>query len=122
MSRPATIITGLLVSGAILYQFRAELSSDMRQVRNQLNDVQNRLAGSVPGSKISNALTSHPTASILEKPKEMIEESTTYIQSRVLPSVKDTWNSHVIGLAENVNELDAEKIQKMAKDVKDKWL
>ncbi|KAF9293534.1 hypothetical protein BGZ74_011657 [Mortierella antarctica] len=122
MSRPATIFTGLLVSGAILYQFRTELTSDMRQVRNQLNDVQNRLAGSVPGTKISNALTSHPTASILEKPKELIEESTTYIQNRVLPSVKDTWNSHVIGLAENVNELDAEKIQKMAKDVKDKWL
>ncbi|KAG0022884.1 hypothetical protein BGZ81_009925 [Podila clonocystis] len=122
MSRPATIFTGLLVSGAILYQFRTELTSDMRQVRNQLNDVQNRLAGSVPGTKISNALTSHPTASILEKPKELIEESTTYIQNRVLPSVKDTWNSHVIGIAENVNELDAEKIQKMAKDVKDKWL
>ncbi|KAF9315438.1 hypothetical protein BG006_003761 [Podila minutissima] len=122
MSRPATIFTGLLVSGAILYQFRTELTSDMRQVRNQLNDVQNRLAGSVPGTKISNALTSHPTASILEKPKELLEESTTYIQNRVLPSVKDTWNSHVIGLAENVNELDAEKIQKMAKDVKDKWL
>ncbi|KAG0211442.1 hypothetical protein BGX28_007934 [Mortierella sp. GBA30] len=122
MSRPATIFTGLLVSGAILYQFRTELTSDMRQVRNQLNDVQNRLAGSVPGNKISNALTSHPTASILEKPKELIEESTTYIQTRVLPSVKDTWNSHVIGLAENVNELDAGKIQKMAKDVKDKWL
>ncbi|KAF9214908.1 hypothetical protein CPB97_001988 [Podila verticillata] len=122
MSRPATIFTGLLVSGAILYQFRTELTSDMRQVRNQLNDVQNRLAGSVPGTKISNALTSHPTASILEKPKELIEESTTYLQNRVLPSVKDTWNSHVIGLAENVNELDAEKIQKMAKDVKDKWL
>ena len=54
MSRPATIFTGLVVSGAILYHFRAELSSDMRQVRNQLSDVQNRLAGSVPGSKISN--------------------------------------------------------------------
>ncbi|KAF9283816.1 hypothetical protein BGZ68_005077 [Mortierella alpina] len=122
MSRPATIATGLLVSGAILYQFRTELTSDMRQVRNQLNDVQNRLAGSVPGSKISNALTSHPTASILDKPKELIEESSTYIQSRVLPTVKDTWNSHVIGLAENVNELDAEKIQKLAKEAKDKWL
>ncbi|KAF9311948.1 hypothetical protein BG003_006791 [Podila horticola] len=122
MSRPATIFTGLLVSGAILYQFRTELTSDMHQVRNQLNDVQNRLAGSVPGTKISNALTSHPTASILDKPKELIEESTTYLQNRVFPSVKDTWNSHVIGLAENVNELDAEKIQKMAKDVKDKWL
>ncbi|KAF9561469.1 hypothetical protein BGZ70_002912 [Mortierella alpina] len=122
MSRPATIATGLLVSGAILYQFRTELTSDMRQVRNQLNDVQNRLAGSVPGSKITNALTSHPTASILDKPKELIEESSTYIQSRVLPTVKDTWNSHVIGLAENVNELDAEKIQKLAKEAKDKWL
>ncbi|KAG0332540.1 hypothetical protein BG000_009933 [Podila horticola] len=122
MSRPATIFTGLLVSGAILYQFRTELTSDMHQVRNQLNDVQNRLAGSVPGTKISNALTSHPTASILDKPKELIEESTIYLQNRVFPSVKDTWNSHVIGLAENVNELDAEKIQKMAKDVKDKWL
>ncbi|KAF9961111.1 hypothetical protein BGZ72_004875 [Mortierella alpina] len=122
MSRPATIATGLLVSGAILYQFRTELTSDMRQVRNQLNDVQNRLAGSVPGNKISNALTSHPTASILDKPKELIEESSTYIQSRVLPTVKDTWNSHVIGLAENVNELDAEKIQKLAKEAKDKWL
>ena len=54
MSRPATIFTGLLVSGAILYQFRTELTSDMRQVRNQLTDVQNRLAGSVPGNKISN--------------------------------------------------------------------
>ncbi|CAO3571102.1 unnamed protein product [Mortierella alpina] len=122
MSRPATIATGLLVSGAILYQFRTELTSDMRQVRNQLNDVQNRLAGSVPGSKITSALTSHPTASILDKPKELIEESSTYIQSRVLPTVKDTWNSHVIGLAENVNELDAEKIQKLAKEAKDKWL
>ncbi|KAF9190566.1 hypothetical protein BGZ51_008417 [Haplosporangium sp. Z 767] len=122
MSRPATIFTGLLVSSAILYHFRTELTSDMRQVRNQLNDVQNRLAGSVPGSKISNALTSHPTASILDKPKELIEESTTYLQNRMLPSVKDTWNSHVIGLAENVNELDKEKIQKMAKEVKDKWL
>ncbi|GJJ75565.1 hypothetical protein EMPS_07923 [Entomortierella parvispora] len=122
MSRPATIFTGLLVSGAILYQFRTELTSDMRQVRNQLSDVQNRLAGSVPGNKISNALTSHPTASILEKPKEILEESTTYIQERIVPSVKDTWNSHVIGLAENVNELDAEKIQKLAKEAKDKWL
>ncbi|KAF9086692.1 hypothetical protein BGX29_001758 [Mortierella sp. GBA35] len=122
MSRPATIFTGLLVSGAILYQFRTELTSDMRTVKSQLNDVQNRLAGSVPGSKISNALTSHPTASILEKPKELLEESTTYIQNRVVPTVKDTWNSHVIGLAENVNELDADKIQKLAKDVKDKWL
>ncbi|KAG0346506.1 hypothetical protein BG004_001578 [Podila humilis] len=122
MSRPATIFTGLLVSGAILYQFRTELTSDMRQVRNQLNDVQNRLAGSVPGTKISDALTSHPTASILEKPKELIEESTSYLQNRVLPSVKDTWNSHVIGLAENVNELDADKIQKFAKEAKDKWL
>ncbi|KAI1318386.1 hypothetical protein EDD11_006724 [Mortierella claussenii] len=122
MSRPATIFTGLLVSGAILYHFRAELSSDMRQVKNQLNDVQNRLAGSVPGSKISNALTSHPTASILDKPKEMIDESTTYIQERILPTVKDTWNSHIIGLANNVNELDAQKIQKLAKETKDKWL
>ncbi|KAF9904182.1 hypothetical protein BX616_001382 [Lobosporangium transversale] len=122
MSRPATIFTGLLVSGAILYHFRAELSSDMRQVRNQLSDVQNRLAGSIPGSKIGNVLTSHPTASILEKPKEMLDESTAYIQKRILPTVKDTWNSHVIGLANNINELDAEKIQKMAKEVKDKWL
>ncbi|KAG0299139.1 hypothetical protein BGZ98_010301 [Dissophora globulifera] len=122
MSRPATILTGLAVSGAILYQFRTELSSDMRQVRNQLHDVQNRLAGSVPGSKISNALTSHPTASLLEKPKELIEESTTYLQSRIVPSVKDTWNSHVIGLAESVNELDADKVQKLAKEAKDKWL
>lgn len=54
MSRPATIFTGLLVSGAILYQFRTELTSDMRQIRNQLNDAQNRLAGSVPGGKITN--------------------------------------------------------------------
>ncbi|KAI7823798.1 hypothetical protein BC939DRAFT_450846 [Gamsiella multidivaricata] len=122
MSRPTTIFAGLLVSGAILYHFRAELSSDMHQVRNQLTDVQNRLTGSVPGSKISNALTSHPTASILDKPKELLDESTTYIQSRILPSVKDTWNSHVIGLATNINELDAEKIQKKVKEVKDKWL
>ncbi|KAG0051459.1 hypothetical protein BGZ83_003744 [Gryganskiella cystojenkinii] len=122
MSRPATIFTGLLVSGAILYQFRTELTSDMRQVKNQLSDVQNRLAGSVPGNKISNALTSHPTASILEKPKELIEESTAYVQKRIVPSVKDTWNSHVIGLAENVNDLDAEKIQKLAKETKDKWM
>ncbi|KAF9293186.1 hypothetical protein BKA57DRAFT_464230 [Linnemannia elongata] len=122
MSRPATIFTGLLVSGAILYQFRTELTSDMRQIRNQLNDAQNRLAGSVPGGKITNVLTSHPTASILEKPKELLDESTTYIQKRVVPTVKDTWNAHVIGLAENVNDLDAEKVQKMAKDVKDKWL
>ncbi|KAG0270251.1 hypothetical protein BGZ95_001763 [Linnemannia exigua] len=122
MSRPATIFTGLLVSGAILYQFRTELTSDMRQIRNQLNDAQNRLAGSVPGSKISNVMTSHPTASILEKPKELLEESTAYLQKRVVPTVKDTWNSHVIGLAENVNELDAEKVQKIAKDVKEKWL
>ncbi|KAF9197349.1 hypothetical protein BGZ49_002253 [Haplosporangium sp. Z 27] len=122
MSRPATVFTGLLVSGAILYHFRAELTSDMREVRNQLTDVQNRLAGSVPGSKISNALTSHPTASILDKPKELLEESSTYIQTRFLPSVKDTWNNHVIGLAANVNELDAEKIQKIAKETKDKWL
>ncbi|KAF9435917.1 hypothetical protein BGZ76_005241 [Entomortierella beljakovae] len=122
MSRPATVFTGLLVSGAILYHFRAELSSDMRQVRNQLNDVQNRLAGSVPGSKISNVLTSHPTAPILDKPKELIDQSTTYINERFVPSVKDTWNSHVIGLAQNVNDLDAEKIQKIAKETKDKWL
>ncbi|KAK3831882.1 MAG: hypothetical protein J3R72DRAFT_454635 [Linnemannia gamsii] len=122
MSRPATIFTGLLVSGAILYQFRTELTSDMRQIRNQLNDAQNRLAGSVPGSKISNVMTSHPTASILEKPKELLEESTAYLQKRVVPTVKDTWNSHVIGLAENVNDLDAEKVQKIAKDVKEKWL
>ncbi|KAF9906706.1 hypothetical protein EC991_000368 [Linnemannia zychae] len=122
MSRPATIFTGLLVSGAILYQFRTELTSDMRQIRNQLNDAQNRLAGSVPGSKISNVMTSHPTASILDKPKELLEESTAYVQKRVVPTVKDTWNSHVIGLAENVNDLDADKIQKIAKDVKDKWL
>ncbi|KAF9940094.1 hypothetical protein BGZ65_008223 [Modicella reniformis] len=122
MSRPATIFTGLVVSGAILYHFKAELSSDMRQVRNQLNDVQNRLAGSVPGSKISNVLTSHPTASILEKPKEMLDQSTAYIQVRILPTVKDTWNTHIIELAQNVNELDAEKFQKAAKDVKDKWL
>ncbi|KAF9146210.1 hypothetical protein BGX30_003032 [Mortierella sp. GBA39] len=122
MSRPATIFTGLLVSGAILYQFRTELTSDMRQIRNQLNDAQNRLAGSVPGGKITNVLTSHPTASILEKPKELLDESAAYVQKRVVPTVKDTWNSHVIGLAENVNDLDAEKIQKMAKDVKDKWL
>jgi hypothetical protein len=54
MSRPATIFTGLLVSGAILYQFRTELTSDMRQIRNQLSDAQNRLAGSVPGGKITN--------------------------------------------------------------------
>ncbi|KAG0378613.1 hypothetical protein BGX24_003330 [Mortierella sp. AD032] len=122
MSRPATIFTGLLVSGAILYQFRTELTSDMRQIRNQLNDAQNRLTGSVPGSKISNVMTSHPTASILEKPKELLEESTAYLQKRVVPTVKDTWNSHVIGLAENVNDLDAEKVQKLAKDVKEKWL
>ncbi|KAF9362191.1 hypothetical protein BGX34_006645 [Mortierella sp. NVP85] len=122
MSRPATIFTGLVVSGAILYHFRAELSSDMRQVRNQLSDVQNRLAGSVPGSKISNALTSHPTASILEKPKEMLDQSTEYVQNRILPSVKDTWNAHLIDFAQNVNELDTEKIQKAVKDVKDKWL
>ncbi|KAG0314892.1 hypothetical protein BGZ97_008851 [Linnemannia gamsii] len=122
MSRPATIFTGLLVSGAILYQFRTELTSDMRQIRNQLSDAQNRLAGSVPGGKITNALTSHPTASILEKPKELLDESTAYLQKRVVPTVKDTWNSHVIGLAENVNDLDADKIQKYAKDVKDKWL
>jgi hypothetical protein len=67
-------------------------------------------------------LTSHPTASILEKPKELLDESTAYLQKRVVPTVKDTWNSHVIGLAENVNDLDADKIQKYAKDVKDKWL
>ncbi|KAG0234248.1 hypothetical protein B0O80DRAFT_528318 [Mortierella sp. GBAus27b] len=122
MSRAATVVTGLVVSGAILYHFRAELTSDMRQVRNQLSDVQNRLTGSVPGSKISNVLTSHPTASLLEKPKEMVNQSTEYIQSRILPSVKDTWNAHIIGFAQNVNELDAEKVQKIAKDVKDKWL
>jgi len=68
------------------------------------------------------ALTSHPTASILEKPKEMLDQSTEYVQNRILPSVKDTWNAHLIDFAQNVNELDAEKIQKAAKDVKDKWL
>lgn len=67
-------------------------------------------------------MTSHPTASILEKPKELLDESTAYLQKRVVPTVKDTWNSHVISLAENVNDLDADKIQKYAKDVKDKWL
>ncbi|KAF9580211.1 hypothetical protein BGW38_003240 [Lunasporangiospora selenospora] len=122
MSRPATIFTGLLVSGAILYHFRTELSSDIRTVRSQLSDVQNRLSGSVPGNKISGVLTSHPTASILEKPKELLEESATYIQGRVVPSVKDTWNSHLIDLAQNVNELDADKIQKLAKEAKEKWL
>lgn len=52
----------------------------------------------------------------------MLNQSTQYIQGRILPAVKDTWNAHIIGLAQNVNELDAEKIQKVAKDVKDKWL
>ncbi|KAF9928102.1 hypothetical protein FBU30_002638 [Linnemannia zychae] len=122
MSRPATIFAGLLVSGAILYNFRTELSSDMQQLRSQLNEAQNRLAGSVPGNKLTNVMTSHPTASILEKPKELLDESASYIQKRVVPSVKDSWNAHIIGFAENVNELDADKIQKMAKEAKDKWL
>ncbi|KAF9972418.1 hypothetical protein BGZ73_004460 [Actinomortierella ambigua] len=122
MSKVAATFTGLAASGAILYYFRHELTSDMREVRSQLHNVQNRLAGSVPGTKISNALTSHPTSSILEKPKEMLEESTQYVTKRLVPSVKDNWNSHIIGLAGSVNELDAEKVQKLAQEAKDKWL
>lgn len=84
MSRPATIFTGLLVSGAILYQFRTELTSDMRQVRNQLNDVQNRLAGSVPGTKISNVSCQRACEGSTRASIEDIQYSTVHCQEKRL--------------------------------------
>ncbi|CAG8523837.1 7030_t:CDS:2 [Paraglomus brasilianum] len=106
--------TGVLVSGAFIYQFRHDIDSNTARIRHHLLTTQNHLEAGLPGHLKSATLPPPPSGPKQLPPNDRpqlplpsISQLRTYMTNRLFPTFKSLWNDHITGLARDLNELTA---------------
>ncbi|KAL1914892.1 uncharacterized protein VTP21DRAFT_7808 [Calcarisporiella thermophila] len=99
MAKIVAALTGAIASSALIYHFRTDIDSNTTTIRRKLERVQKQLKdiGHEETKISSESISNHsilPTLSAANK----------YTQQRLIPSIKDSWNAHIISLARSAND------------------
>ncbi|KAI8148430.1 hypothetical protein BJV82DRAFT_663807 [Fennellomyces sp. T-0311] len=111
MPRTVSILAGLLTVATVTYKFRDDLMNNTNNIRLRLEDAKTTLDHVAAGT----ASQSH-ARSPAAPARSFLGESQHYVSSRLIPSLKDNWNSQIAGVAHSLIRTDVPSYTKKVWD------
>ncbi|KAI8994872.1 hypothetical protein BDB01DRAFT_831815 [Pilobolus umbonatus] len=93
MPRLIPLLAGLLVATGVTYEFRNHMISNQNNIKQGVESAK---------STIDRATTTEPHI----RPSSYISDSQRYVKDRLVPSVKETWNTQVMNAAQYAVKAD----------------
>ncbi|KAI8335603.1 hypothetical protein BD560DRAFT_451094 [Blakeslea trispora] len=94
MPRFISLVTGLAVATAVTYKLREHLVEDQDNIKNRLESAKSSLEQAVEQT------------SSYSRPSAYLSDSQRYVSDRLVPSVKDSWNSQIMNTAHSLVKVD----------------
>ncbi|KAI8338536.1 hypothetical protein BC941DRAFT_501694 [Chlamydoabsidia padenii] len=112
MPRTVPLVAGVIAVSAITYKFRDDLIKDTNTIQQRLQSARASLE-QITSSSSTQSLLDTPHESILP-PFTLIDDSKDYVNKRLVPSVKHSWNSQITQVAHGLVNTDYSGMAKQA--------
>ncbi|KAG1090286.1 hypothetical protein G6F42_019738 [Rhizopus arrhizus] len=93
MPRFVPLVTGLAVASAITYKFKNDLLQDQNDIKTRLNDAKSTLDKAVIEPTFGSS-------------RSYLSDSQIFVSNRLVPSVKDSWNTQIMNAAQSLVKVD----------------